>query len=192
MASPRPERGFTLIEVSLAIVIGLTILGGAVAIYNQARESVATGQMKEKVMTLGTVVEEITAQTGGNPDPYNDTNRLATKFMKARPDDYNRSPWGGTVGTAAQANGIGGWWMQPSDTMPVIGNEDTVAADGAQDIRGGLQYFALGVGGTTLTPNATGSFWDKASKRQVIYKGWVVSGVNQKNLDGWCVWGPKP
>lgn len=193
MAYPRTSRGFTLIEVSLAIVIGIVVLAGAVAAYHQVRESAATSQMKDKVMTGAQVIEEISAQVGSYPNPTipEDQARVIVKYKRLRPDDYDKSPWGGQVGPEAMPNGIMPYWMQPYDTLPVIGGETQLAADGAQNLSGGVQYFALGTG-TTMMPAATGSMWDKTRKAYVTYKGYVVSGVNQKNLDGWGVYGPTP
>lgn len=195
MANPRTCRGFTLIEVSLAIVIGLIVLAGAVALYNQVRESAATGKMKEKVMAAATIIEEIGAQTGTYPNPapghIDDQNRVIVKFKQARPDDYDKSPWGGNVGSDAP-NGITPYWLQPVDTLPIIGGPTQLAADGLNNLTGDVQYFALGTGTDVMMPTSTGSFYDKTSQSYVTYRGWVVSGVNQKNFDGWFVYGPKP
>lgn len=192
MSRSKAAKGFTLIEVALAVTLGVVMLAGVIAIYNQVRESVATGKMKEKVMTAAAVIEEISAQSGSYPNPTvaAEQNRAIAKYQATRPDDYNISPWGGSVGGDIQT-GLNPYWMQPSNTMPVIGSEETMAADDLQNLRGGIQYFALGIG-TVLTPGATGSFWDKAAQRRVEYRGWVVSGVNPQNRDGWCVWGPRP
>lgn len=197
MPCPRASRGFTLIEVSLAIVIGVVVLAGSIVIYNQVRDSVATGRMKEKVMTAAMVIEEITAQTGSFPNPAaghdEDKNRLFAKFEQARADDYDKSPWGGQVGADALPHGITPYWMQPYDTLPVIGGPTQLAGDGLVRLEGDVQYFALGVGGTdVMMPNATGSYYDKTRGGYVTYRGWVVSGVNPNNLDGWFVYGPKP
>ncbi len=193
MAKRASSKGFTLIEVSLAIVIGVVVLAGAIAMYNQVRESAATGKMKEKVMAAAMIIEEITVQTGSYPNPtvVEDQNRVIVKFKTARPDDCLMSPWGGQVAPDARpSNGILPYWMQPV-AMTAIGGETQLAADGAQNLSGAIQYFALGTG-TTMVPTATASYWDKTKRNYVTYKGYVISGVNQNNMDGWGVYGPKP
>lgn len=193
MANRLRERGFTLIEVSLAIVIGIMLLAGVVVLYNQVRESVASGKMQQKVMSAAMVIEEIVTQTGSYPNPtvVEDQNRVIVKFQRALPDDCTMSPWGGNVGPdALPSKGITPYWMQPV-ALSAIGGETQLAADGAQNLSGAVQYFALGTAGV-LAPTATASYWDKTKKNYVTYKGYVVSGVNQNNMDGWGVYGPKP
>ena len=90
------KRGFTLIEVTLAIVIGIILVACATLIYNQARNSAGNSRANAKVVALQSVVEEFAAMNGGlYPDriPY-----VQGMWERRRPDDFNKSPWGGQVG----------------------------------------------------------------------------------------------
>ena len=55
-------RGFTLIEVTLAIVIGIIMIAGATLIYNQAKTSAGNSRAQAKVVALQQLVEEYAAQ----------------------------------------------------------------------------------------------------------------------------------
>lgn len=86
------HAGFTLIEVSLAIVIGLILIAGAVVIFQQSRNSAQNAAAKEKLMSLSMLVEELEQRNFALPSRV----QLASFWKQRRPDDYDKSPWGGT------------------------------------------------------------------------------------------------
>lgn len=103
----RAKRGFTLVEVTLAIVIGIILIAGATLIYNQAKNSAGNSRANAKVVALQSVVEEFAAMNGGlYPDKIAYVQGM---WSRRRPDDFNKSPWGGLVGSqfnAANMNGV--------------------------------------------------------------------------------------
>jgi len=103
-------RGFTLIEVTLAIVIGIIMIAGATLIYNQAKTSAGNSRAQAKVVSLQQLVEEYAAQSQGLYP--NSLTIVQALWSRKRPDDWNKSPWGGLVGssfTPTTAYGVGSW-----------------------------------------------------------------------------------
>ncbi|MBM3268355.1 MAG: prepilin-type N-terminal cleavage/methylation domain-containing protein [Candidatus Sericytochromatia bacterium] len=93
----KTRAGFTLIEVTLAIVIGVIIIAGAVLVYNQAKASAGNSRAQSKVSALQQLIEEsASANAGQYPSRLDDIN---VWWKKKRPDDWNKSPWGGVIGT---------------------------------------------------------------------------------------------
>lgn len=86
------QAGFTLIEVSLAIVIGITLLAGAIVLYQQTSMSAKNSAAKEKLMALSIVVEEVDLRNYALPS----IGQLREAWKSRRPSDYNTSPWGGS------------------------------------------------------------------------------------------------
>lgn len=102
------QKGFTLIEVSLAIVIGIIVLGGAIVLYNQTKTSSANSAASAKSLALQSVVEELAAANNGT---YPTVASLNTAWATRRPTDYNQSPFGGTLTTSIESE-VGGWVTQ--------------------------------------------------------------------------------
>lgn len=94
----RHERGFTLIEVTLAIVIGVVVIGGATLLYQQASRAAGNARAQTKTAALATLVEEMAARTGKYP-----THEQLRKSWGRLREDALLSPWGGSLG----ANGLG-------------------------------------------------------------------------------------
>lgn len=94
--------GFTLIEVTLAIVIGVVMIAGAVLIYNQAKSSAGNSRAQAKVASLQQLVEEFSANNAGS---YPSIEAVRSLFKRKRSDDYLKSPWGGQIGSHLQDPG---------------------------------------------------------------------------------------
>ena len=93
------QYGFTLIEVSLAIVIGVIILAGGISLYNQTKLSAGNSKATEKVLSLVTLADEMMAS---NPaQVYPTAQQLGQMWAQRRPDDAWASPWGGASGATA-------------------------------------------------------------------------------------------
>ncbi len=97
MRQAERQAGFTLIEVSLAIVIGVIVLAGAVVLYQQTKLNAANTAAKEKLQTLALLVEEMEQRNFALPS----MGQLRTVWKTRRPDDFNKSPWGGTFTVSA-------------------------------------------------------------------------------------------
>ncbi|MNX60207.1 hypothetical protein D3C86_911090 [compost metagenome] len=167
--------GFTLIEVSLAVVIGVMVLAGAVALYNQARFSAASTRANEKTMALQMLVEELAASSGG---AYPPVPTVYHAWVQRRPDDHNKSPWGGDLGTDSgtiTAQSV----YAPGFTGDEIGSG--VEGPGVEpSFRGVVQYYRC-------LPGATGSIFDRAKNAQVTYSGYRISSVGAKGDYWWFV-----
>lgn len=88
------QAGFTLIEVTLAIVIGVIMIGGAVVLYQQGKTSAGNSRAKQKVESLRAMAEEMGQRNFG---VYPTVDQLRTQWARRRADDYNQSPWGGQI-----------------------------------------------------------------------------------------------
>lgn len=86
-------EGFTLIEVALAIVLGVIMVAGSAALYQQARISYQNAAARQKTQALAIVVEELEARSSVLPG----LDQLRLTWQNRRADDYDRSPWGGTL-----------------------------------------------------------------------------------------------
>jgi type II secretory pathway pseudopilin PulG len=62
---PKNSLGFTLLEVTLAIVIGIFMMAGATILYDQSRSSSGNSRAQAKSASLQQVVEEFAAENGG-------------------------------------------------------------------------------------------------------------------------------
>lgn len=89
----KAQKGFTLIEVSLAIVIGVIILAGAITLYNQSKLSAGNSKAQEKSLALASLAEEMAANNNGQ---YPLVTQLNTAWL-ARRDDAGANPWGGAL-----------------------------------------------------------------------------------------------
>ncbi len=97
------ESGFTLIEVTLAIVIGVVVIAGATVLYNQAKNSAANTAAQSKVNAATATAEEFAAKNFG---VYPTAAQFSTMWQRNRPDDFKSSPWGGAAGTPAAGGDV--------------------------------------------------------------------------------------
>ncbi len=189
MIKSNRKKGFTLIEVTLAIVIGIIMIAGATLIYNQAKTSAGNSRAQAKVVALQQLVEEFAAQNQGiYPNRLNDVNAL---WIRKRPDDWNKSPWGGMIGNSytAQGAGVGNWvaggtvisWAS-SGSLPT--HPATPAA--AQQTGAALSGFVGGLAYDYDDANATWSYGgagiigDIMTNQPVTVKGYAVYIANQQ------------
>lgn len=178
----RDQQGFTLIEVTLAIVIGVVVIAGATVLYQQAKTSAGNSAMQSKLMAVGTMVEELSAKNYGR---YPTADQLRSYYARQRPDDHLMSPWGGPVGDfLQQANRRG---LDSDDLAPnsQTGSATHQFAWNTLDGQGGISYYLV-------TGMATASLYDKTRETYVPFKAFALAGINAKNETGWGVIGPKP
>lgn len=186
------ESGFTLIEVTLAIVIGVIMIAGATLLYNQAKTSAGNSRAQAKVIAASQVVEEFAANNNGM---YPQTAQLRTLWPRKRSDDWNLSPWGGLIGTATQVptgdnatavqNGIRLQGAEGTfDATIIAGTQtETVAVDPA--LAGVITYIRS-------TANASGSIVDLVTNSRKEFKGYAVWIHNTQGQFPNFVAGPKP
>ena len=132
MSANRPmnkESGFTLIEVTLAIVIGVVVIAGATVLYNQAKNSAANTAAQNKVNAAAATIEEFAAKNFGQ---YPTGTQFQTIWQRNRPDDFGSSPWGGPTGTAAGVIVADAW-----GTVPTAATTPTAANAGVIEYRRG-------------------------------------------------------
>ena len=191
----RQKKGFTLIEVTLAIVIGIIMIAGATLIYNQAKTSAGNSRAQAKVVALQQLVEEFAAQNQGiYPAVLSDVNAL---WKRKRPDDWNKSPWGGLTGTAyaptdpTAGNGVGN--VQAANTIAFpAGTLATVAhlASGSAAASnpsatlagfvGGLVYDYDGSNAAWSYGNLAGNTGDIMTNGRVTVKGYACYIADQQ------------
>lgn len=100
----RGRKGFTLVEVALAVAVGLIIIGGAVLGYNAVKDNASNSNARNRVLSGVTMIEEYAAANGGRyPASAVGTGSFSTMWSAKRPDDKNLSPWGGTCGAGTGA-----------------------------------------------------------------------------------------
>lgn len=133
-ASARQD-GFSLIEVTLAIVVGLMVLTGVVVGYNYAKDSAAKTKARERVQGLQSIVEGWVSRNGVHPNTPDDLLNLQ-KTWKKRRTDWDTNPWGGGVGTDSQLQEYGLITQQAN-------HQQFLSASYADDpaLAGGLIYF---------------------------------------------------
>ncbi|MEB3187886.1 MAG: prepilin-type N-terminal cleavage/methylation domain-containing protein [bacterium] len=96
---PVTQTGFTLVEVALAIVIGVVLLAGSAALYNQTKIAAGTSKAMEKRGALASLVDELQARILVFPSIA----QLQVEWRNRR-DDYLGNPWGG--GLSGTTTGI--------------------------------------------------------------------------------------
>lgn len=163
-------RGFTLIEASLAVVIGLIVLSGAAFLYQQAKFSAGDAKAREKVQAAAALVEELYAQTSTYPNRI----QLRARWGSVRPD-WAMSPWGGPIGSNVSSTsfmGIEGVSLAPGTFT------DPWYADNYMNpnYAGGLGY---AVGGAAETKQVT----DYMNRKTLTFRGYVLAIWNQEGHD---------
>ena len=100
----RSRKGFTRVEVALAVAVGLIIIGGAVLGYNAVKDNASNSNARNRVLSAVTMIEEYSAANGGKyPASLAAGGPFTTMWGAKRPDDKALSPWGGATGAA---NGV--------------------------------------------------------------------------------------
>lgn len=180
LAAHATQGGFTLLEIGLALGIGIIIAASVTVFYNQTRDNAGDAAMRQRIGSLQAVVESLYSAQGACP-PISD---VQAAWKAKRPDDYNKSPWGGDI------------YVDPlsGSTVAVLGNTVSngdvnvnAAAKGvieyAQESRmspGGLYYYRL-TNGSTPNAVATGSVWDQTRRVQVEVTGYGLAGLKSLN-----------
>lgn len=170
---PRRRRGFTLVEVALAVAVGLIIIGGAVMGYNAVKDQASAATARKKVTTAAAVVTEYAAANFGRyPVSAADdadgasTGAFTAMWARALPDEYALSPWGGPTG-----DDDGVTELAPFDNGEVEATDaPDVTGDLAQDgTRAGNMIYA------SVTGNRHVGIRQGYNPAVTVAKGYVIS-----------------
>lgn len=175
----KAQKGFTLIEVSLAIVIGVIILAGAITLYNQSKLSAGNSKAQEKSLALASLAEEMAANNNGQ---YASLAQLNNAWLTRR-DDARSSPWGGALNAAdggvaqaqnGTANGAAAWapgytWPSLTGANPGYTTAPTQAAWTVAASAGELVY---------MIGNGTSSVYDVNALVPHVYANYIVGVAN--------------
>ncbi len=163
----RKEGGYSLMEVGLALSIGILLTGSAVYAYKALRDQSGDAAMRQKVQDLQVLVEELYAPTTTFPTP--DTLRTA---WASRREDWKSSPWGGPVIGGSNAN------------KGIVSDDLTHGAARYQKLEkdsstgGALHYITITNGAVA----GTADFWDVTKSATVSATAYMVAG--DKPVDG--------
>lgn len=184
------RKGFTLVEVALAVAVGLIIIGGAVLGYNAAKDNASNSTARNRVLSAATIIEEYAAANQGSY-PASASATSARKFgamWKAkRPDDFNKSPWGGDVGTGTSAlDGVIEYAPVTSSVTDSTAAATTTAGASATDttLAAVMQY-----------ASCTSGKWAKttaySTQSDVTWKNYAVGIYDKVGNSWWAVQGGK-
>lgn len=184
------RKGFTLVEVALAVAVGLIVIGGAIVGFNSVRENAQNSAARQKVDAAVAIVESVAAS---NNQMY-PTSVLAapggivtSTWVKQR-QDWNANPWGGPVGDtvdgvtelAPAAFGSAAQLAAPAAAATVL---DAVSVPPTPGNAGNLIY-----------QSAAGTQWGTVNDASVgqlkVIKGYVVS-IYDKTGTPWYANGGK-
>lgn len=173
------NEGFTLMEVGLAITLGLIMTSTMAVYYYQVKDDAGDAQMKLRVGSLKSAVETLYTAQGSCPSITD----VRAAWKAKRPDDYKKSPWGGdiyTTDTDSAWEGIG-----PSAAGSDLAAGTVIPWSSELNMTsGGLYYYRItdSVNGTVMPSMlASASLWDQARKAQVTIIGYGVAGLKSAN-----------
>lgn len=170
----RSRKGFTLVEVALAVAVGLIVIGGAIVGFNAVRENAQNSAARGKVDAAVAIVENLAASNNQIYPASNDTtpSAVSTTWAKQRPD-FNANPWGGPTGDTT--DGVtelapGDFGSATSLTGPAAAATVLVAADAPPTPAnaGNVIY-------KTATTQQWGTVTDASIGQLKVVKGYVVS-----------------
>lgn len=133
------ESGFTLLEVGLALTVGIMLLGASIYGYKALREQAGDANMRQKVQDLQMLVEELYTTSQNYPD----STQLRNAWKHRRPQDYQSNPWGGLIlATENYRTTTGGIKTH------IALNGDKLAEGQDDDLPGGMYYTYIQNGAT--------------------------------------------
>lgn len=165
------ETGFTLLEVGLAVTIGVLLMGATVLAFKALKEQQGDAAMRQKTHDLQVLIEELTQPTHVLPGDA----LLRSAWRQRRPGDHKSNPWGGPVIDAAgtSPDGLSISTIDPGTVMAGgIAPNYTALADG--NFQGGIYVYRI-------NPNPDGSpgqaqFFDMSRNGLVAGTTYAVAG----------------
>ncbi|MNK73616.1 hypothetical protein D3C87_931140 [compost metagenome] len=163
------EGGYSLLEVGLALSVGILLMGAAVYGYRSLREQSGDANMRQKVQDLQSLVEELYAARFAYPT----ADTLRDVWKARRPDDYRSSPWGGPVlGLIDSDKGILSYALNHGNTT--YHKERTSSSAGA------VHYVTVDNAGQ---PGSV-DLWDMTRGSTVSVRAYAVAGDKIVNGSG--------
>lgn len=182
----RQERGFTLIELSVATLIGLFLLGGLLTIVQDMRRTFTNqnqmSQLQDSERLAMTLITDVVQEAGYFPDPTIED--LTTAMGGAAP--FNQAPGQSIWGTHSAA--------APGDTLSVqfmtANNDGVINCKGSTNTSGGPQLFVstfsvdnFGNLNCTLGASAPVVLVTGVKNLQVLYGVKTNAAVTTNNAD---------
>ncbi|MDB5097584.1 MAG: hypothetical protein JWM80_2005 [Cyanobacteria bacterium RYN_339] len=90
------RSGFTLLEVALAVVVGLSIMYGVFLSYESKKESAGNSIARERLTTAMGTLEAYVASKGSLP--VSGTGEFSKSWAGLHTEEKGLSPWGGPTG----------------------------------------------------------------------------------------------
>jgi type IV pilus assembly protein PilW len=167
----RRQQGFTLVELSIAVLIGLFLLGGLLTLMQDMRRTFGAqnqlGQLQDSQRLAMTLIADVVQAAGYYPDP---TTQIPTVIFPggALPFLASGQAIGGTANAAA-----------PGDSVSVqywtANNDGVINCSGGTNISGGPQLF---VNTFRVVANATQDLQCTLNGKTVT----LVSGVTNLQI----------
>ncbi len=157
------QRGFTLVELGLAIAVGVVLLFAGMLAFDAARDATGDSIARSKVAALQTLVEQDYSANNAFPD----IDSVRGQWLAERPDDATSSPWGGPQVDTETGDPCGNPPIRPTDGIRggdlagpcnVIGDVTTQIPDESNS-SGVLYYYRINVPGYPV-PTCCWSFQD--------------------------------
>ncbi len=188
----RRQRGFSLLEVGLAITLALILSAALATFYSQVKDDAGDTLCRNRISALQGMVETLAASDGGVLPTLD---RVRTAWRAKRQDDFDISPWGGRIYSPTGANAIAGGdqaGCSPQDvnrTALIVNTGCSLCLGYQQESNygaGTLYYFRVveGSGGARPgLPNAAfqTSMWDQARREQVVVTGYGLASIKSTN-----------
>lgn len=148
-------------ETGLTIVVGMTLVLGAVYAYRSLKEQAGDAAMRQKVQDLQVLVEELYAPSYALPNVVH----LRDAWERRR-TDHSLSPWGGpVVQPGAHIKGIG---------SSILDHGADVPSGTFSDFQGGLYYYPINPQPDGREGRAT--LWDQARSQSATATFYAVAG----------------
>lgn len=184
------RKGFTLVEVALAVAVGLIVIGGAIVGFNSVRENAQNSAARQKVDAAVAIVESVAASNNQMYPASNATTPtiISTTWQKQR-TDWNANPWGGPAGDAVDgvteldpvAFGSAGVLAAPATPSTVL---TAVTAPVTAANAGNVLYQSA------TAASQWGTVTDNSIGQPKVIKGYVVS-IYDKTGTPWYAAGGK-
>jgi prepilin-type N-terminal cleavage/methylation domain-containing protein len=184
------RKGFTLVEVALAVAVGLIVIGGAIVGFNAVRENASNSAARQKVDAAVGIVENIAASSNQiyPASTADDTGRFSLTWKAQRPD-FNANPWGGI--NADPVDGVteiaAGDFGANTETAAAAATPLTAPAVAGTVGAGNLIYRSA----SGAQPWGVAADIESGTATNKVVKGYVLSLYNKSGAPFWYVKGGK-
>lgn len=188
------RKGFTLVEVALAVAVGLIVIGGAILAFNAVKENASNSNAQARVLAAFTVVEEYSGNNSGMyPTSAAAGGTFSALWASKQGDAANDNPWGGATGAASGAVEVdaGNFGSADEATAAALSSTPaslvgTLVAAGGPTQAANLIYVS---GNTTATPWA--GVRQASTMTTVAVKNFAVGICDKNGVPWWSAKGGK-